>query len=830
MSEAAQDILNIEAWGSYKVDASALLEEDTVGVPVDSIKVSLADALLPNAASGTPPSHLTQPKKLHAVFKGWREALDNGNLEVPHLLINLLDEEYDTSDVDVLTASSLRGGDRFLLSCIAPMAKAHAFNLHLGEVRYTEVGCPKIVPRDKAEKRELKDNEMDVDLDSEKSFIELEEMDYNYDLEDQRFEIDNITEMDGIPKVIVSPGLESRSYIARDKRQQLIVSGDITDRKAQFEFDFDEYMGFDDARGPCTYPKYDQAATSDSSNALRVEFVKKILDNAAQANDNVVTEWCHSKIESFVENLDSVGVEDVNGIVSWLETRDTPLDSLRDLLVILFSPLVVGKLNQIAFRLIPRLSALQLGDMKVWTALFGALYDGTRVCWDKDALFLVIQSAIQHMADTLEPTATQQVPSFAGLCTRYDSLDALDAFFRRMWDGESQDPEKYAPAYSLNVLVAELDRLAKVDCRVETHLKTTFFGHALERLLSTYSSNNKYGIKRAAKYFDDPTDLLVKHVTPEWLKKLRESDLEDLVDLIRGFLDQAKASDTESVAKLQRLTHLCVDERLANMDYSTLNNPNYNHGAPGLSRVLEKCLEVPESESRSYGKFGLWIALLQLPKFLEGHAISISSAEPSSLSPYVRFADETVKRLLRAGFLDHFCDGKPTLARFCSEATRNPLVSRTVVLEVVKEIIGSTVSGVSLTDLKNVGCGCSDCNQLLVPIFTQKRDVKVGIPLKDRDAVRKHFEERLERKRAWGVTWQARKGKLQITKPESLIALLKQTPNVKQLMKVIDVLGLQQELGAEYAWITPSTDTGPQKRVLDSDGDDDTANKKARLS
>ncbi|KAI3604201.1 2og-fe oxygenase [Moniliophthora roreri] len=635
MSEAAQDILNIEAWGSYKVDASALLEEDTVGVPVDSIKVSLADALLPNAASGTPPSHLTQPKKLHAVFKGWREALDNGNLEVPHLLINLLDEEYDTSDVDVLTASSLRGGDRFLLSCIAPMAKAHAFNLHLGEVRYTEVGCPKIVPRDKAEKRELKDNEMDVDLDSEKSFIELEEMDYNYDLEDQRFEIDNITEMDGIPKVIVSPGLESRSYIARDKRQQLIVSGDITDRKAQFEFDFDEYMGFDDAtwsrkcllispvnttriefrlsedgidyackilssptsdtpipkessfakaalewlsKNPPSSRSYrrlsqwkhliislctaaiqwkdrklfvdvlqlcgskrvvttigveplvaayealpwneikdwrvkftsPRTATSDSSNALRVEFVKKILDNAAQANDNVVTEWCHSKIESFVENLDSVGVEDVNGIVSWLETRDTPLDSLRDLLVILFSPLVVGKLNQIAFRLIPRLSALQLGDMKVWTALFGALYDGTRVCWDKDALFLVIQSAIQHMADTLEPTATQQVPSFAGLCTRYDSLDALDAFFRRMWDGESQDPEKYAPAYSLNVLVAELDRLAKVDCRVETHLKTTFFGHALERLLSTYSSNNKYGIKRAAKYFDDPTDLLVK--------------------------------------------------------------------------------------------------------------------------------------------------------------------------------------------------------------------------------------------------------------------------------------------------------------------------------
>ncbi|EEB91612.1 hypothetical protein MPER_10003 [Moniliophthora perniciosa FA553] len=249
MSGAAQDILNIENWDNYKVDTSALLDEDTIGVPADSIKASLANALLPNAALDTPASHPTQLKKLHAVFKGWREALDNENVEVPHLLINLLDEEYDTSDGEVFTASLLRGGDHFLLSCIAPVAKAHEFNLHLGEVSYTEVGCPKTVPRDKAEKRELKDSEMDVDLDSrsdvdsEKSFIDLEEMDYDHKLDDQKFEIDNVTDMDGIPKVVVSPELESRSYITRDKRQQLIVNGDVTDRKPRFEWDFDEYGG-----------------------------------------------------------------------------------------------------------------------------------------------------------------------------------------------------------------------------------------------------------------------------------------------------------------------------------------------------------------------------------------------------------------------------------------------------------------------------------------------------------------------------------------------------------------------------------------------------------
>ena len=74
-----------------------------------------------------------------------------------------------------------------------------------------------------------------------------------------------------------------------------------------------------------------------------------------------------------------------------------------------------------------------------------------------------------------------------------------------------------------------------------------------------------------------------------------------------------------------------------------------------------------------------------------------------------------------------------------------------------------SIPDITLGDLKNVGCGCPDCTRLLVPIFTQRREPKIGIPLAGKEEVQKHFEERLELTRKWGVLWNVTwQGKLQV--------------------------------------------------------------------
>ncbi|EEB89127.1 hypothetical protein MPER_12816 [Moniliophthora perniciosa FA553] len=226
---------------------------------------------------------------------------------------------------------------------------------------------------------------------------------------------------------------------------------------------------------------------------------------------------------------------------------------------------------------------------------------------------------------------------------------------------------------------------------------------------------------------------------------------------------------------------------------------------------------------------GLYNVIRGLPKFLKRHGILVSSAEVSDsrIAPYIHFANETVKRILSRP--------EGLSLDLCGEVARNPLLSsitRTGLQEAVQKRIRDTGPnlGVSPQDLKEVGCGCSDCNQFLVPIFVQNRGLKVGISVKGKDAANKHFEERLERTRSWGVTWQLKRGKLQISRPPGLINQPQWLPRIQEAKNMVEALGLPQALSADYAWMTEalSPANAGQKRPIDVD--DDVANVRARTA
>ncbi|KAI3604242.1 2og-fe oxygenase [Moniliophthora roreri] len=204
-----------------------------------------------------------------------------------------------------------------------------------------------------------------------------------------------------------------------------------------------------------------------------------------------------------------------------------------------------------------------------------------------------------------------------------------------------------------------------------------------------------------------------------------------------------------------------------------------------------------------------------------------TEASVSRIAPYIHFADETVKKILSRP--------EGLTPDLCGEVARNPLFSSTTRTELQQAVqnrianIGPNL-GISPQDLKGVGCGCSDCDRFLVPVFTQNRGPKVGISVKGRDAAKKHFEERLERTRSWGVTWQLKRGKLQISRPSGLISLQQWLPSIQEAKKMVEALGLPQALSAAYARMTEaiSNANAGQKRPIDVDGD--VANKRARTA
>ncbi|KAK7045444.1 hypothetical protein VNI00_007697 [Paramarasmius palmivorus] len=954
----------------FQAELSKILEDVPADqeVLLDNVKESLADALSVKLTSETDPNRLPQLKKLHRVFKGWRKALDDSKSETPHLLLFLLDEEYGQTDDDFFEEASLRGSDRLTLLQFAPLAKAYAFDIHFGDAAYVEVGCPKTKPREKDAQAESKEKKMEVDEDdedddatSEQSFEELEEMDYDLDLEDERFEVGNIARLDGIPMKISCGDLSHHGTTFGDKRHRLLVNGDVTDRKPRCELDpymepgdilhsltqtwsskcliisasnsdqvkfhpSNEIVGYvcsvmsssgtdvpsareseavkmamqwlDSSHRSSLWTRlastlcnsairwadgnlfvdilnvcgefrsttqigietlmagcrafdwkiiqdrsilsvdgifsYVPAVTSDSSNSMRLELIKQMSALATESDKQDIIEWCRIHMDAFVENLTRVRVGDVGAIMSWLESRKDPFRSLRATLM-------------------PQLLEIQ-PEIDFWVALFAQLSDNTGITLDRRTLFSVIQTTLQTVADTAKLSMYQLAP-FVDLCFCYDALSASDTLFSRTWEEEFQSPVNRASVYSITVhLIPAIDKLGQKYPHLKEHLKNAFFDRTFKHtLLPKYSNSTsmKENITIASGYLDDPIGSMV-----EWHDSLVEkyklepkgtltdlrTQIDDLIDLAHSLAERVDSPEHQPLLRswfLQTLTWF---------DWTSLQKQNYGRyslcpvistldrcvklGYPDeIPRILDKCLDTPESNHPNYTKYGLYAVLQGLPKFLERHSTSPTMPTDSCVASCTRFADEAAVRILLrpAGV---------ALKSLCDDMKRNPLVSQTPLQKAIQSRIASigpiSIPDITLGDLKNVGCGCPDCTRLLVPIFTQRREPKIGIPLAGKEEVQKHFEERLELTRKWGVLWNVTwQGKLQITRPSALITLQQSfchLPYVQETMLMIELLGLQEELYAEYAWIRSVTGiSSGQKRALDSDVEGSGVGKRVRI-
>ncbi|EEB89128.1 hypothetical protein MPER_12817 [Moniliophthora perniciosa FA553] len=335
MAELAQLLSSIEDWESYQVVTPVVSDESdkTIeeGPSVASIKENLSDALSFKLDSEVDPNRLPQLKKLHRVFSVWRQTLDDKEEQVPHLLIYRLDEDYGDVEVESLYASLLKGTDRILLCQVAPVAKAYGFNLHFGEAKYMESGYPKTTPRNDSETQNSRENGMDVDSDddsrSEESFVELEEMDYELDMNDQCFSVENVTKMNGFPLEMKSVELEKLGgYEAREESRRLIINGDVTDRKPRSEFE--DYMEpYDTLSSQLSEPEIDDDSHVAWSSRCLLISPNDTNEVAFSPSNEVVAYACtllsisHSTIPTAKES------EIINSAIEWL-SKNPPLGNL----------------------------------------------------------------------------------------------------------------------------------------------------------------------------------------------------------------------------------------------------------------------------------------------------------------------------------------------------------------------------------------------------------------------------------------------------------------------------------------------------------------------
>ncbi|KAK7045430.1 hypothetical protein VNI00_007683 [Paramarasmius palmivorus] len=908
----------------------------------EDIEAKLANTLA-KLLSQTDSTCQAETRSLQLVFEDWRKALDAGPRTVaPQVFACLLEEGYENHDNEVFMASLLRGNDRCLLSYLAPVTEACAFDLHFGMAEYYQRGYVDIPPPPEmsidAEEDEDEDEEMAEDSRndgedkgetySENSFVASDIIE-PFDAIEIGYRFSNVTTLEGIPMVLTGLDLKKTTkhlcrlldanritaerkpvfkvgpledtemmrdatatwaskclLITPSKSANVVfrVSDELEDFACKFfspstcKVASEEYEGVvtmilewlrgrsdpiqPGTRRVATYMcrsavqqkniglfkrlleacgshrivalldieellaafkifewgdienQFTQAVTNDPSKSRRARLICDVADAAFKANNTKAVSWCKSQNESLIESLGTgVGINDIEFLVQSLQLCDDPIETIVE-------------------KFLPKLYESQLANSKLWTALFTRLR--STPSFDKSlALSTVISDSIRHIASKLNHFQSSQlnwrnhysvehIRDMVDLSVQFDTHDAVVVLLQRLWDqSQKQDPAKTAQCYG--DLMWTLGEVITAHSQLQNNLRP-FFGHAFWALLynNPQSSGCNSQLKNALKHQRDPVAWVIQCLTSDDGKGLPKLDPgfcdSRLGNMFRFVNDlRSKATSSSNKDQLQEALDLALTQRLTNLNLAPLSEEKYAAPPPPgteyeilqcidlclilnrpdeISRILDQCLSAPQCNERHYTQHGLVTLAIRLPEVLSKHRLSLSSGD---IGPLAHFVGEVTKR-----YLNH-CIGK------------------------------CPVPG---AHLQPVSCGCYDCKQSLAPIFESGRrpggSQSSKVEVRAKQKLRKHFQERLEHTRTWGVKWgpSGKKNMMQIDIPNTLNDLLGWFAKVEIARKMLASLGgtdrQRRVLGADYDQVSSCMASDLPKRPLD-DGAAGGPSKKARI-
>ncbi|KAK7025466.1 hypothetical protein VNI00_015994 [Paramarasmius palmivorus] len=503
--------------------------------------------------------------------------------------------------------------------------------------------------------------------------------------------------------------------------------------------------------------KYTEAFVNESSNDLRMKIVDRLLATATSNEDSVVIEWCNTQREESLRTLQKLDIREVDSVASLLLSKKNSTQYLRD-------------------TFLPHLRTIQPSDVTVWTALLARLQEATEgFCQvDKDEMLQIIQDCVRHLASTAEPFPTckkgtgygyyfgeadtvEPILDILRLCIRFNTLDTINGFFTRMWNGRAAQDAAHPQRLALCHYTSLVNRVPAILKDQHPHVKRScaiLFEQAFQLLLPNYQSN-VMTTRAALQNMEDPISALKQWLTADCLKKMDRRSVEDLAKWVSNTL-RSKATTQESQTQVREALELCLRRAVGAFDVLTLGGYSPYSTSSGIdllefcftiqlpSRVnivLAKFLQPPKAREPDYIKKGLVSVLKGLPGFLDKHKHSLRQP------PFSIFAAEVTR-----GFIRHVLGQKPAEA-------------------------------VPINELKAVGCGCIVCNRHLIPFLIGQDKI---LSVREKQSVRTHIEQRIE-------------------KPQRLVAMGQWPSHQIEAQAILKILGStedqQQILGKDYHWV-----------------------------